>query len=361
VLRSVSPSGGVPAVPGMRRKLQGARPASDHDQRTRPASHHDHQRTWPAALTLFFGAGLIPETVATFNSPPLLLLTRPPVFLFISAFYGSVALLVREFLRGRNSRWASVLLLGMAAGAVNEGVIAGTWYKVQYPGYALVGGVDPAVAVGLTVFHALVSTILPILLVELIFPDMAGRRWLSRPGVLACLILLAVTTASGFAPPAHRGPKAVVLGCVLIAVLAALALPRSANRPASTRPVPGLGRLRLAGSAAAVAFFAIFAIVPGLIAVAVPAADRGPWQILPVTLMAAFFWLAVAAGRSWGSRAAWGPAQTLAVVTGVLLPAIAASLVLPAPLHNLEPLVTLPALALLVWLRWRQRHQVSAQ
>ena len=34
-------------------------------------------------------------------------------------------------------------------------------------GYVLVRGVDPAVAVGLTAFHALYSTVLPILLAEL--------------------------------------------------------------------------------------------------------------------------------------------------------------------------------------------------
>jgi hypothetical protein len=51
--------------------------------------------------------------------------------LFISAFYGSVALLVREFIRRRAPGWTGVLLLGMSAGAVNAGIIAGTWYKVS--------------------------------------------------------------------------------------------------------------------------------------------------------------------------------------------------------------------------------------
>ena len=45
--------------------------------------------------------------------------------LFLSAFYGSIALGVREFMHRHSARWASVLLLGMAAGAVNEGIIAG--------------------------------------------------------------------------------------------------------------------------------------------------------------------------------------------------------------------------------------------
>ena len=313
-------------------------------------------RTWPAALTLFFGAALIPETVATFNSPPLLLLTRPATYFFISAFYGSAALLVREYLRSRAVRWAGVLLLGMGAGAINEGIIAGTWYKVQYPGYALIGGIDPGVAAGLTVFHALVSTALPIFLAELIFPDVAGRRWLRPRGEAACGVLLAATAALGFAPVANRADKLVVLAGVASAVVIALALPARPARNRVPRPVPATGRLRLAGAAATVAFYALFAVVPGVIAAGVPPAGRRPWQLLLVLLMAVFCWELVSVGRDWTRRPGWGQPQTLAVITGVLLPAIIASVVLPAALRSLEPLVTLPVLALLIWLRRRQRR-----
>jgi hypothetical protein len=315
-------------------------------------------RTWPAALTLFFCAGLVPETVATYNSPPLLLLTSPLAFLFISAFYGSVALLVREFVRRRAARWASFLLLGLAAGAVNEGIIAGTWYKVQYHGYALIGGVNPAVAVGLSVFHALYSTLLPILLAELVFPRVAGCRWLGPAGVAGCSLLLALVTASAFGRPADRGIKAVVLLGVIAAVAAALALPDAAPRPLSPRQLPRPGTLRLAGVLGTAAFFAVFAIIPGLAGSAVPAAGLAGWQVLFVIAMCALFGMAIAVGRSWSGRAGWGDRQTLAVITGALLPAIILSLLLPAALRGLEPLATLPVLVLLIWLarRYRPAH-----
>ena len=340
-------------------------------------------RTWPAAVTLFFAAGLIPESVATFNTPPLRLLTSPASLLFISAFYGSVALLVREFWRRTRAGWAAVLLLGMAGGAINEGIIAGTWYRVQYPGYALVGGIDPAVAAGLTVFHALVSAVLPILLVELAFPAAAGRAWLPRPALAGCCLLLAATAASGFAAPADRGLKLAVLAAVAAAVAIALSLPGNrgtAARPAPAppapappapappapappapappvpaRPVPGLARLRLAGAAATVAFYAIFALAAGLIAAAVPPRGRTGWQLLLVLLMAAYLAVLVRTGRRWTRRPGWGPQQTLAVITGALQPSILASLVLPAALRGLEPLITVPALAVLIWLQRRQR------
>jgi hypothetical protein len=282
------------------------------------------------------------------------------VFLFISAFYGSVALLVREYMRRRPSvRWAGVLLLGMAAGAVNEGIIAGTWYKAQYPGYAMISGLDPAVAVGLTVFHALVSTVLPIFLVELIFPAAADRRWLRPPGWCACLVLLCATAATGFGPSADRGQKLVVLAGVAAAVAVALALAVSGPEPASLppiRPVPTAGRLRLAGAAATVTFYVLFAFVPGAVAAAIPPAGRRPWQLLLVVLMAGFFWAVVDVGRDWTSRGDWGQPQTLAVITGALLPTIISSVVVPAALRSLEPLVTVPVLVLLVWLSRRQRQ-----
>jgi len=334
-------------------------------------------RTWPAALALFVIAALIPESVVTFNSPPLLLLTQPVTLPFLCAFYGSVALLVREFIRRRAPRWSAVLLLGLAAGCVNEGIIAGTWYKVPYRGYALIGPVDPALAVGLAVFHALVSTIAPILLAEIMFPRVASRPWLGRRGLAACAVLLALTTASGFAAPADRGPKALVLAGVTGAITLALLLPPAASRdvpgpvppPGAPRDVPGpvpppgaprdvpvpgpvprLGTpriLRLAGALATITFFVIFAIVPGVLAAAVPRSRLPAWQPLLIIAMAGFFAAAVAAGRRWAARPGWGQPQVLAVIVGALLPPIVLSLVLPAAWHGLEPLVTVPALALL--------------
>ena len=69
--------------------------------------------------------------------------------------------------------------------------------------------------------------------------------------------------------------------------------------------------------------------------------------------MTGYFCLVIAIARRWSDLAAWGRRQTLAVITGALLPAIALSLVLPAALRGLEPLATLPMLGLLTWLARR--------
>lgn len=317
-------------------------------------------RTWPAVLTLFVLAALIPESIATYNSSPLLLLAHPITLLFICAFYGSIALLVRELMRRRQLGWASILLLGMAAGSINEGIVAGTWYKVQYTGYTMISGVNPAVAVGLTVFHTLYSTVLPILLVDLIFPQLATRSWLHRKSGILFLLLLVLTTLEGFAVVANRSLKAVVLLGVLALIVIALTLPRARPRPLLMERVPGLGRLRWLGGLGTVLFFLIFAIIPGILGPRVASGKLPDWQILTIGLMIGYFWLVVAMGSSWSRRVGWGKRQTLAVITGALLPAILLSFVVPAALLTLEPVVTLPMLVLLIWLARRTKRLEEA-
>ena len=92
---------------------------------------------------------------------------------------------------------------------------------------------------------------LPILLVELMFPRAAGCRWLGRSGLATCSVLLALATASGFGAAADRGMKAVVLLGVTVPAAVALALPGPVPRPVSPARVPGLGRLRLVAAFAA--------------------------------------------------------------------------------------------------------------
>src|ERR1700722_15471491 len=173
----------------------------------------------------------------------------------------------------------------------------------------------------------------PVLLIEIVFPRAAGRRWLPRPAVAALMAVLAMTIAAGVGAAADRPPQALVLIAVLAAVAVALSLPArhssTTDDPgalASAGPgVPSAGRLRLAGAGATAGFFLLFAIVPGLLAAAVRPGGLGPWQPLLIVLMTGYFCLVIWTGRRWCTRPEWGSSQTLAVITGALLPRIAAS------------------------------------
>ena len=150
------------------------------DSRPAAATILGRRRTWPAVLPLYLLAALIPESIATGNTPVLSYLSNPVALLFLAAFYGGADVAIRELRLRRGLRWGGALALAVAFGFANEGVVAATWYRVAPTGYAYLGGVDVAWAVLLTLFHAVFSVVVPIALVQLMFPVVAGQTWVRR-------------------------------------------------------------------------------------------------------------------------------------------------------------------------------------
>ena len=314
-------------------------------------------RVWPAILALYVLGAIIPECVMTFNTAPRSFLFNPTTFFFLTAFYGSANLLIRELVRRRPRSLASLLVLGIAFGCVNEGMIAGTWYTVVPTGYILMGGIDWGWAVSLTAFHTLYSVILPIFLVEALFPTLARVSWLRRRGIIGFSVLLAFTVAFTFLLPTYRLERVLVFSAVIVLISIAVSLPVSIQqRRLDTRAVPGLGRLRLAGFAGTLLFFGAIIFLPALLAHILFPAHRVLTQlgiILGVLIFCACLLLIV---RRWGRRRVWGHRQSLALITGALLPTILLSLLLPSAWLAAQPAATLPCLALLLWAAYRKRR-----
>ena len=151
----------------------------------------------------------------------------PPAFLvgfgFDVMLYGAGVILVREAVVRWDKGWASVLLLGAAYGIVEEGLAVHTFFQ---PGGNPVGalgtfgrfaGVNGVWAVGLTVFHAVYSIALPILLVSLIYPETRGVRFVEGRGLYgvgACyvgVVLLFAIVVPYFPPPATFAAFALLL------------------------------------------------------------------------------------------------------------------------------------------------------
>ena len=63
-------------------------------------------RPWPALLTLFFLAPIIPEML-TGSTPPLMFIT-PISLLFETGICGSGAILIRELVRRRGLGWSGL-------------------------------------------------------------------------------------------------------------------------------------------------------------------------------------------------------------------------------------------------------------
>ncbi len=224
---------------------------------------------WPV-LALLLLAPTIPELL-TGSTPITDLVIDPPLFaimfLGIVGLYGTGALLIREFAVYFGNGWASILLLGAAYGIAEEGLAVHTFFEPA--GLSPVGvlgsyghafGVNWLWALGLTAFHAVYSIALPILLVQLWFPEVKSSRWLDRSAV-AIVAAVYVGVVALFAFVVGHGPTAALLALFLAieAALIALALAVPADaltvRPGPRR-VGGLG-LAIGGAI----FFAGWALV----------------------------------------------------------------------------------------------------
>lgn len=140
----------------------------------------------------------IPEylTGSTQISP---LFVNPVSFVFSLALnlglYSTGALLIREFLIRFNKGWASVLILGAAYGIMEEGISVHTFFQPSgspvgllaiYGRYA---GINWIWAFGLTVFHAVFSIFLPLLLLSLAYRSHSRESLLGKKGIASTILL----------------------------------------------------------------------------------------------------------------------------------------------------------------------------
>jgi hypothetical protein len=278
-----------------------------------------------AALLL---AGLTPVVAElTLGNPPLrqawLLLLWVPI-------YGAGTVLIRELVRRTGRGWPAILLLGAAYGIVEEGLAlqaltSPTIYGVA--GWApRILGLNSAYTELNIPYHAVFSVALPILLVDLIVPDLRHRPYLGRTGLIVAgvvfvlgVLLLRWTTA--FIDPGYQAPPAVLAAFVLaIAVLALLALrfvPRPPRVPATApRTVPAP---RAVACLAGVVAFGYLALLFPFGGARHPAFTQGGWVAVPMVAAAL---LAVAAGvllRRWTAHGSWRDRHSLALAGGALV------------------------------------------
>ena len=135
-----------------------------------------------------FGASVtVPSAAFTF-----FLLTWPS--------YAFPVLLIREAVVAWNKWIASLLALGISYGALNEGLLAKTYFSVTPTSPKLGGGVGSWIGINwpwvteITLFHMVVSISVPVMLSFLIFPETRDERFLSERAIrwLVGLVLFEV-------------------------------------------------------------------------------------------------------------------------------------------------------------------------
>jgi len=220
----------------------------------------DWIRRHRAAIALALLSPLIAEVLT--GSTSISKLFYDPIGLLVGLtfdvlLYGSGVLLVREAVVRWDKGWASVLLLGGAYGIAEEGFAVHTFFQPSGSPVGLLGsfgrvaGVNTVWAVGLTAFHAVYSIALPILLVELIYPESRGVPFLS-PRARWRVGIVFVATVAFFAALVPSWPSAPVfllfLGIVALLIFAARRIPKGLLTPRPGHPTAGRWAFAFAGA-----------------------------------------------------------------------------------------------------------------
>ncbi|MBI3928486.1 MAG: hypothetical protein HY319_23290 [Armatimonadetes bacterium] len=281
------------------------------------------------ALVLFLLAPSIAELLS--GSAPPAEFFNPIVFLLICSLYGCGALLTRELTVRWGKGWAALLLLGMAFGILNEGLACKSFFDPDWfdlgvlRGYGRWGGVNWPWTIFLTVYHTVFSMAIPILLVELAFPNRRFQPWIGDRALRAVSGWLALETLALFLviSPYRPAWHGVALAVLAISGLVGLArwLPHSQQelRPGAVASPWVFGCL---GFFTTLVFFVMMFGLPGAVSP-------------PETMLAAVALVATVAGSlmvlSGGGRS-WLDSHRLALAGGAL-----SFFILLAPLQEMDP------------------------
>jgi len=274
------------------------------------------KRTYPA-LVLLFLSPVIGELLS--GSAPPAEFFHPLGFIMLTVLYGGGAVLVRELVFRWDKGWPSLLVLAAAYGVAEEGLMCKSFCD---PGWMDLGpladygrwlGVNWVWVFELTIYHTVFSIVIPIALVNLLFPSRRHNRWMPSWGLWVLLALWILNGVIIFCQISEYRPPARYLW-VTLAVTAGLfvlawRLPR---RELSPRPNPKQAcrpRLLLVLGLAGTAM--LFALVWLL-----PHTEIHPALVIPamVLLVAFFVW----ALPTLAARPGFSDKHRLALISGAL-------------------------------------------
>lgn len=137
------------------------------------------------AIILFFLAPIFAEYLIG-----ILSISEIGYILFLAPMYGGGALLIREVTRRSGRGIVTMLILGVAYGLIEEGLIDQMLFnrfyltgQNQWNSFIPILGIDGRLTVYVLAMHAIWSTCIPIIIVEALFPKQGIRPWLSKSGL----------------------------------------------------------------------------------------------------------------------------------------------------------------------------------
>ncbi len=218
----------------------------------------------PLLFLLFLTPG-IPEYLSASSQLTLLVISPLLFFGLLLAnlgLYGSGVILIREAMIRWRKGWASVFLLGVAYGIVEEGVALWTLFNPSAQPVGVLGfyghwlGVNWVWTVGLLIFHSVYSIGLPIFLFGLVFPELKSKSLVSGTGIAFSILGLIIdcfalfVLESAIYQPYNPGGGLMLLSGIVITilVLAARKLPGDFLKMRQSEPDWGPRKFALVGA-----------------------------------------------------------------------------------------------------------------
>ncbi|MBN2257545.1 MAG: hypothetical protein JW704_06950 [Anaerolineaceae bacterium] len=228
------------------------------------------KRSTPA-LFLFVLSPVCGELLSS-SSPPSEFF-KPLTLLTLCALYGGGAVLVRETVFRWKRGWISILILGAAYGIIEEGLMVKSFFDPEWMDLGILGsygrwlGINWVWTVELTIFHAVFSIGIPILVTTLLFPSRRQEPWVSRSWLTVIMIFFVLDVAFGnLVLTTYKPPLVHYLGAIFITGLLML-WARKRQDPAA---MPGAkcntppAMFGLLGFAATILFYIIAFALPGM-------------------------------------------------------------------------------------------------
>jgi len=256
--------------------------------------------------------------------------------------WGVGALLIREVVRRARRGWPSLIALGLVLGVAEECVI-------QQTSFSPIVGLDPLHIYGrvfgvnwvwffaLIIFECVWIVLIPVQLVELLFPSRRNRPWLRGRGIVISSVVFLLGSyiawylwtqrarPVAFHVPIYTPPLAYIFaGLFVILILIAIAF--SFRADSGPRNIAS----RRAPNPFLVGFAAVILSLPAFLFIGL---NFMPRRLPPfwISIAAGIAWaiLALALIRFWAASPAWRNMHRYALVFGALLACMASSYASP--------------------------------
>ncbi|HEU5079115.1 MAG TPA: hypothetical protein VFT72_07870 [Opitutaceae bacterium] len=236
--------------------------------------------------------------------------------LFMGPLYGGGAILIREFARRHGRGWPTIVLLALAYGLVEEGIVIQTLFNPNYLGFHLLAeAYVPSLGIGgwwtpfVLTLHTVWSISVPIAVTEALFAERRKTPWLGKIGLgVATLLFLAGAFMIHFGThhqdPFVASPMQLIGVAVLVVLFVAAAFRWKKNALLRTGFAPKPVLVGVLTFALGLAFMSAHAAIHG-------------WAI--VAVYGVLFVLGIALLGAWSSRANWTPLHTLAAAGGAMM------------------------------------------